>query len=298
MTGFPEVSLPSVRTQQAIAATAVAGFFGVWFWFRRSRSVSTPIVPDSLRSGSPSNEITLIGFPRVSDVVSSCSPYVAKVEAWLRFVRLPYTRTNGGPNDSPKGQLPVIWHGKNTVADSYFIIKYLERTYSDVIPQLSAEQEALSVAIQHLVDDCLMRGLAYHRWVQPQGFEGVKKHYMKGVREPLRTMLLQQNVRTSVQDALLKQGLGRHSERDINLMMDEGLAALSAILGDKRYLLGGQPCVADASAFGFLDNVFFDTDCLNPGLREIAQQYDNLVAYTERIRSTYFEGELQWEETY
>lgn len=65
-------------------------------------------------------------------------------------------------------QLPVIRHGKNTVADSYFIIKYLERTYSEVIPRLSAEQEALSVAIQHLVDDCLVRGLAYHRWVQAQ----------------------------------------------------------------------------------------------------------------------------------
>ena len=47
--------------------------------------------------------------------------------------------------------------------------------------------------------------------------------------------------------------MGRHSERDINLMVDEGLAALSAILGDKSYLLGGQPCVADASAFGLLD---------------------------------------------
>lgn len=65
-------------------------------------------------------------------------------------------------------QLPVIRHGKNTVADSYFIIKYLERTYSENIPQLSAEQEALSVAIQHLVDDCLVRGLGYHRWIQPQ----------------------------------------------------------------------------------------------------------------------------------
>ncbi len=36
-------------------------------------------------------------------------------------------------------------------------------------------------------------------------------------------------------------------------MLDEALAALSAILGDKRYILGNQPCVADACAFGFLD---------------------------------------------
>ena len=48
------------------------------------------------------------GFPRISDVVSSCSPYVTKVEAWLRFVGLPYTKINGGPADSPKGQVISI----------------------------------------------------------------------------------------------------------------------------------------------------------------------------------------------
>ncbi len=47
-----------------------------------------------------------------------------------------------------------------------------------------------------------------------------------------------------------------------------------------------------------LRSVLFDTDCVNPGLRGIALQYDNLLAYTERIRSDYFEGELTWEETY
>ena len=49
------------------------------------------------------------------------------------------------------------------------------------------------------------------------------------------------------------QGLGRHSEADINFLIDEDLAALSQMLGDKDYLLGRHPCLADASAFGFLD---------------------------------------------
>lgn len=52
---------------------------------------------------------------------------------------------------------------------------------------------------------------------------------------------------------LAVQGLGRHSEADINHLIDENLAALSQMLEDKRYLLGQQPCVADAAAFGFLD---------------------------------------------
>ena len=49
------------------------------------------------------------------------------------------------------------------------------------------------------------------------------------------------------------QGLGRLSEADINTLLDEKLAALSQILGEKKFLLGQQPCVADAAAFGFFD---------------------------------------------
>ena len=43
------------------------------------------------------------------------------------------------------------------------------------------------------------------------------------------------------------------SEADINMLLDEKLAALSQILGEKKFLLGQQPCVADAAAFGFFD---------------------------------------------
>lgn len=49
------------------------------------------------------------------------------------------------------------------------------------------------------------------------------------------------------------QGLGRLSETDVNMLLDEKLAALSQMLGEKKYLLGQEPSVADAAAFGFLD---------------------------------------------
>ena len=65
-------------------------------------------------------------------------------------------------------QLPIIRHGKNTLADSTFIIKYLERTYAEVVPDWSAEQEALSVTIQHFVENYLTCGLAWHRWIHPK----------------------------------------------------------------------------------------------------------------------------------
>ncbi len=65
-------------------------------------------------------------------------------------------------------QLPTIQHGSNTVSDSFFIIKYLERTYPEVVQQLGPEQLALSVAVEHLVDDFLNWGLAHYRWMHPK----------------------------------------------------------------------------------------------------------------------------------
>jgi hypothetical protein len=65
-------------------------------------------------------------------------------------------------------QLPFILHGKNVVADSTFIIKYLERTYPEVVPDFTPEEEALSVAVQHFVDNFLVSGLVWHRWIHPK----------------------------------------------------------------------------------------------------------------------------------
>ena len=52
---------------------------------------------------------------------------------------------------------------------------------------------------------------------------------------------------------MLVQGIARHSEAEINELLADGLAALSILLGEHKFLLGGAPCVADAAAFGFLD---------------------------------------------
>jgi glutathione S-transferase len=65
-------------------------------------------------------------------------------------------------------QLPIILHGPNVVADSTFIIKYLQRTYPDAGPSLSDEQEALSIAVHHFVEKHLFPGMFWFRWVQPK----------------------------------------------------------------------------------------------------------------------------------
>jgi len=64
------------------------------------------------------------------------------------------------------------------------------------------------------------------------------------------------------------------------------LAALSAILGEKPYLMGARPCGADASVFGQLIQLqtpYFDTP-----LSAKARSFPNLVGYSAHMMREYF----------
>lgn len=67
-------------------------------------------------------------------------------------------------------QLPYITHGDDVVADSTFIIKYLEATYGRPPPYsslrpLNRHQQAIAAACMAITSDRLTQGLMYYRFV-------------------------------------------------------------------------------------------------------------------------------------
>lgn len=137
------ITIPHLSTTQTLSAGIVAGALALYVWAQRRKPLSSG-PPDTPDVGSEDDEIVLYGkvicstawpcvelsenwcsekqplhvvlkglkltlcgsgFERLSDVVASFSPYVAKVEAWLRMVGLPYTKKIGNPASSPKGQV-------------------------------------------------------------------------------------------------------------------------------------------------------------------------------------------------
>ena len=98
--------------------------------------------------------ITLYGFsPNFG--LSDPSPFVLKVEAYLKMAGLPYQKKYGLHylKNSPKGKLPFIVDEQTTVADSQFIIEYLEQKNGQVLDgHLSAEEKALSYLIKKSLD--------------------------------------------------------------------------------------------------------------------------------------------------
>lgn len=219
------------------------------------------------------------------------SPYVMKTEVQLKMAGLAYRKVQGRREDSPKGQVPYIDAGGQRIADSTFIRGYLERSFGlDFDEGLDARDRAEAWAIERMVENHLSWVAAHAIWLDADNFAKGPAHFFddapEGVGEALR-----RDVQQRVREAVLVVGVGRHSEPEIVALGLRSLAALSAIFGANRYLLGKRPCGADATVFALLAYVL--TPFFESGLRRQAEAFDNLTAYVDRMMTEFY-PEFAW----
>jgi glutathione S-transferase len=219
------------------------------------------------------------------------SPYVTKTEVQLKMAGVPFRKVRGRREDSPKGQLPFIDADGQRIADSTFIRGYLERTYAvDLDAGLSARQRGEAWAIERMLENHFGWVGVHARWLIADNFEKGPAHFFddapEGVREAIRRDV-QQQVRANV----FAVGVGRHAEAEIVALAMRSLAALAAILGDGRYLMGDRRCGADATCFAML--AFVLTPFFESELRRQAEGFATLVAYTDRMMAEFY-PEFPW----
>ena len=221
--------------------------------------------------------------------VTDPSPFVLKVDAYMRMANIEYQNI---PDDSnirkaPKGKLPFMTDGDKTIADSEFIIAYLQEKYQVKLDSnLSAEQKATAYLIGKSLDENLYWCLVYSRWVNEDTWELVKKEFFSSMPFPVRIAIVPL-VRKGVISALHKQGLGRHTEKEINFIADKTFQSLSDVLGNKTYFFGDNSCTFDATAFGFLAQ--FISVSLDNEMNNLARKYSNLVEYCNNMTAKYYQ---------
>ena len=87
-------------------------------------------------------------------------------------------------------------------------------------------------------------------------------------------------------------GIGRHSVEEIYGIAERDLKAVSACLGEKKFLFGDKPCIADAALFALVYNFIYpDPDC--PKGKLILSQLKNLEDHSRRVKETFY---LDWDE--
>ncbi|MDZ4777437.1 MAG: glutathione S-transferase C-terminal domain-containing protein [Alphaproteobacteria bacterium] len=214
------------------------------------------------------------------------SPFVTKTMVQLAMAGLDYETAPAMPTDSPKGQLPFINDDGVAVADSTFIRAYLEDRYGlDLDEGLSMLERAHAWAIERMVEDHLRGPMVAARWLIPENFERGPARWFDAApaehRDAMRAGLLE-----AIRANLVAQGAARHTaDEQVNLGV-RTFEALTAILGDKPFLFGDRPTGTDAVTFAMLAGIL--TPYFDSPLREAAERYPTLVAYTVRMMARFF----------
>ncbi len=229
--------------------------------------------------------ITLYGSgPRFG--LSDASPFVSKAEILLKMSGVPYTKAKANFSKAPKGKIPYIEENGKLLGDSTFIRLHLEREHGAKFDgNLTPEEKAIALAFQTLCEEHLYWAVVDSRWMNKANFEKGPRHFFDDAPAPLRPFIIAM-IHRSVKRTLKGQGLGRHTPADRELLAKRDLDALSAFLGNKAFLMGAEPCGADASVWSSVASVLcahFETP-----IRDHAETLPNLPAYRDRGMNRWF----------
>ncbi|MEO1282059.1 MAG: glutathione S-transferase family protein [Pseudomonadota bacterium] len=214
------------------------------------------------------------------------SPFCLKAEVLLKMSGQPYETTYCDPTKTPKGKAPVIVDNGTTIPDTTFIRFHLEQKYAtDFDSGLSETERAVAWAFEKLCEDNLYWIILWERWMVDANFDAGPKIFFKAVPAPMRPVIVAL-VRRQVKRDLHGHGMGRHTRDERMAIAERGINAIADQLRDKPYLMGENPCGADAIVFGTVANMLppiFDTKA-----KTLVATHANLIAYRDRCMARWY----------
>jgi glutathione S-transferase len=220
-------------------------------------------------------------YPKIWGL-SSLSPFCIKVEVFLKLARIPYAvKVELNPSRAPKGKMPFIRDEQEVLADSTFIIQHLIKKYQlyhlDITDPI---EKARSHALKLMVEESLYFALLHSRWVEEDNFQNIKKDFLplfpKFLGGPALTL-----IRYNLRKQSLAQGLGRHSQIEINRLSSELISSISCLLGSNEFFSSKRVTYIDATLYSFLVTILKQP--FNSHLKSEVQKFQNLCEYVLRI---------------
>ena len=225
--------------------------------------------------------LTLYSYPQLFGVADN-NGYGLKVYAFLKLAGVPFRHEHiFDASKAPRGQLPYIVDGDDTVGDSETILHYVTDKYRLTIDAaLTPAQRAQNLLITRMLDD-LYWVMSYSRWKD--------ERYWPAFRDAL----LREHSSVTA-DGLMKakeynaqryyyQGIGRF---DPDAAMARGLADLAAIaqvISPQGYVHGDKPTSIDAGLYGFIANIYFYD--IDTPLKQFVSAHDNIVQHCKAVHA-------------
>ena len=220
------------------------------------------------------------------------SPFVTKTEIHLKMAGLDYSKRQAMPEESPKGQIPFIDDGGKLIGDSTFIRFHIEREYGiDLDRDLTPFGRATAMAIEMMCKHELAPAVGYFRWLIPENFERGPGMWFNDAPAEIRDEL-KRGLQEEVRRTMMARGIARHSDAEIVGLAVRSLKALEVFLDGKQFLMGDEPCGADAFVFATLAAAM--TPHFSSPLRDEAVKFPTLVAYVTRMFDRFY-PEFEWD---
>lgn len=219
------------------------------------------------------------------------SPFVMKVETYLRITGQKYEVVSGDVRKAPRKQLPLVEVDGKVVPDSTAIVDLLEGARTEKLDaHLDAGQRAMALAFKSMLEEHLYFGLLFMRWVTDDGwtvFEPTLREMLgKGGVPGLMRGMVSKSVRKQVTGRVWAQGIGRQPRAELVGNCIKMVDAFSEQLGEKKYFCGDKPTTYDATVYAFAAGVLcpaFDNELLKHSATK-----RNLVSYADRLKEQYW----------
>lgn len=216
--------------------------------------------------------------------IPDLSPYVTKIDCYLRLTKLPYELVLGDLGAAPKGKLPYIEDGAVTVADTSFILEYLKKTYGDPLDGwLTPEQRATAFLVWRLMDESFYWMLVQARYRRDEDFklyDPLWAVFFGALDEKARLAAIA-DARGRLLTEFYQSGRGRHGIAEVEHMACREIDAIVTLLGAKPYLFGERPSTADCAVHAFMQGLVYVP--FENGAKAYALAQPRLMAFMDRL---------------
>ena len=225
--------------------------------------------------------LTLYSYPDLFGVADN-NPYGLKVYAFLKLCKLGFRHEHIlDTKDAPRGQLPYLQDGDETIGDSDAIISHLIAKYALTIDDgLTPAQRNIHLLIRRTLDD-LYWVMSFSRWKDDRFWPLFRDIFVRA--HPMVTAEFLETAREFNFKRYHFQGIGRYQPADAYARGIADLDALASLLPGSGYMFGARPGSIDAALYGFIANIYFYD--IDTPLRQFLLSKENLVAHCRSIHA-------------
>jgi glutathione S-transferase len=225
--------------------------------------------------------LTLYSYPDLFGVADN-NPYGLKVYAFLKLCKLGFRHEHIlDTKDAPRGQLPYLQDGDETIGDSDAIITHLIARYPLPLDDgLTASQRNTDHLIRRMLDD-LYWVMSYSRWKDERFWPLFRDALLR--THPGITEAALEAARAYNFKRYQYQGIGRYVRDEVYARGIADLGVLADLVPASGFLFGAKPSSCDAAIYGFIANIYFYE--IDTPLKEFLLSRPNLVAHCLAVQT-------------